>query len=205
MRPQLVIISENTLSAMALRSLLSDVVPGVEVSCFSAVEAFKSAGLTMAHCFVSANVVFCNMELFRPNARRTIVITEGDGSQFTASGFRCIDVTASEASIVRQILQIYQAGHPRGHEQSSEYGACGVEHHAKRPEAKHNALSQREREVLALLVKGNINKEIADKLNISLATVIFHRNNISEKLKTRSIGRLTIYAVLNNIVSLSEI
>ena len=66
-------------------------------------------------------------------------------------------------------------------------------------------LSQREKEVLALLVKGYINKEIADKLNISLTTAIFHRNNISEKLKTRSLGRLTIYAVLNKIVALSEI
>jgi DNA-binding NarL/FixJ family response regulator len=66
-------------------------------------------------------------------------------------------------------------------------------------------LSQREQDVLRLMVKGHINKEIAQLLNISLTTVIFHRNNISEKLQTRSIGRLTIYAVLNNIVSLSEI
>ena len=50
-----------------------------------------------------------------------------------------------------------------------------------------------------------IKNEIAKELNISTTTVIFHRNNISEKLKTRSLGRLTIYAVLNNIVSLSEI
>jgi DNA-binding CsgD family transcriptional regulator len=66
-------------------------------------------------------------------------------------------------------------------------------------------LSARERDVLALLVKGYINKEIADNLNISLPTVIFHRNNIYEKLQTRSIGRLTIYAVLNNIVTISDI
>jgi DNA-binding CsgD family transcriptional regulator len=52
---------------------------------------------------------------------------------------------------------------------------------------------------------GRINKEIADELNISLSTVIFHRNNICEKLGTRSIGRLTIHAVLNNIVLMSEI
>jgi DNA-binding CsgD family transcriptional regulator len=66
-------------------------------------------------------------------------------------------------------------------------------------------LSARERDVLALLVKGYINKEIASSLNISLPTVIFHRNNIYDKLQTRSIGRLTIYAVLNNIVALSDI
>jgi DNA-binding CsgD family transcriptional regulator len=78
-------------------------------------------------------------------------------------------------------------------------------HHIKQSVEPTITLSTREREVLALVVKGYINKEIADMLNISLATVIFHRNNISEKLHTRSIGRLTIYAVLNNIVPLSEL
>ena len=68
-----------------------------------------------------------------------------------------------------------------------------------------NELSPREQEVLALMVKGLINKEIAEKLGVSLPTVIFHRNNISDKLQTRSIGRLTIYAVLNGIVAISDI
>lgn len=200
MMPQLVIISENRLSAMALRSLLSDIVPGVEVCCFGSVEEYQQSELPMGHCFVSASLVFRNMELFKPYVRRTIVITEGDSSSFTALGFRCIDATATEANIVRQILHIHHAGHPHGHR--TEGDAATDEVH---PSSTKGALSLREREVLALLVKGHINKEIADRLNISLATVIFHRNNISEKLQTRSIGRLTIYAVLNNIVSLSEI
>ena len=55
------------------------------------------------------------------------------------------------------------------------------------------------------MIKGRVNKEIADELHISLSTVIFHRNNICDKLNTRSVGRLTIYAVLNNIVSIAEI
>ena len=131
-----------------------------------------------------------------------MVITEGDNTPFTQSGIRTIDATASESAIVRQILHIHQAGHPSGrHPHEMQHGGGVVS------ESTHEAspLSQREKEVLALLVKGYINKEIADKLNISLTTAIFHRNNISEKLKTRSLGRLTIYAVLNNIVSLSEI
>ena len=202
MVPQIAIISANTLEAMALRSLLSDITPGIDVVCYSTVEEFNAVAPVVAHLFVSAKVIFANMEMFRPMLKRTMVITEGDNTPFVQAGIRTIDATASESAIVRQILHIHQAGHPSGRHPHE------VEHKG-RVESDNSSevalLSQREKEVLALLVKGYINKEIADKLNISLTTVIFHRNNISEKLKTRSLGRLTIYAVLNNIVSLSDI
>ncbi len=201
MVPQIAIISENTLEAMTLRSLISDIAPGIDVVCYHSAEEYNEATPTIAHLFVSAKVLFANMEMFRPLLRRTIVITEGDNTPFAQSGIRTIDATASESAIVRQILHIHQAGHPTGHHHKMQH-ECRVAHDTT---SEASLLSQREKEVLALLVKGNINKEIADKLNISLTTVIFHRNNISEKLKTRSLGRLTIYAVLNNIISLSEI
>ena len=201
MIPQIAIISENTLEAMTLRSLISDIAPGIDVVCYHSAEEYNEATPTVAHLFVSAKVLFANMEMFRPLLRRTIVITEGDNTPFAQSGIRTIDATASESAIVRQILHIHQAGHPTGHHHKMQH-ECRVAHDTT---SEASLLSQREKEVLALLVKGYINNEIADKLNISLTTVIFHRNNISEKLKTRSLGRLTIYAVLNNIVSLSEI
>ena len=178
-RPEMAIISENTLSAMALRSLLSDVVPGIDVVCYRSIDEYREAQPVVAHHFVSASVAFHNPELFQPLMRRTIVITEGAATPFSLSGYRTIDATASESDIARAILEIRHAGHPMAH--------------AEEPK------------VLALVVRGYINKEIADELNISLATVVFHRNNICEKLNTRSIGRLTIYAVLNNIVTLGEI
>jgi DNA-binding CsgD family transcriptional regulator len=68
-----------------------------------------------------------------------------------------------------------------------------------------NDLSAREKEVLIMIVKGHTNKEMASKLSISLTTVIFHRNNICEKLGTRSIGRMTIYAVLSGLVEINDI
>lgn len=198
MMPQIAILSENTLEAMSLRSLISDIAPGVDIACYPNIESFNDASPLVAHMFISAKLLFANMEMFRPILRRTIVITDGDNTQFAQLGMHTIDTTQSESAIVRKILQIHSAGHPVGHH------AHNVER-AAATTAETATLSQREKEVLALLVKGYINKEIADKLNISLTTVIFHRNNISEKLKTRSLGRLTIYAVLNNIVSLSEI
>lgn len=194
--PQMAIICENTLSSMALRSLLVDIVPNVDVVCYNSVEEFRSCETPVAHFFISANVLFHNAEMFQPYMRRTIVMVDGEASPFIQSGFRTIDVTASEQQIVRSILKIHSMGHPSGHHPNM---------HGQIEESATKQLSSRERDVLALVVKGYINKEIADVLNISLATVIFHRNNISEKLNTRSIGRLTIYAVLNNIVQISEI
>jgi regulator of cell morphogenesis and NO signaling len=66
-------------------------------------------------------------------------------------------------------------------------------------------LSQREREVLQLVACGFINKEIADKLYISLHTVISHRKNITRKLQIKTVAGLTIYALLNGLISSKNI
>jgi DNA-binding CsgD family transcriptional regulator len=66
-------------------------------------------------------------------------------------------------------------------------------------------LSQREKEIIKLLVKGLTNKEIADQLCLSVYTVNTHRRNISNKLQIHSATGLTIYAIVNQLVDLSEI
>ncbi len=66
-------------------------------------------------------------------------------------------------------------------------------------------LSAREREIVALVVRGLKNKEIADKLFISVHTVLTHRKNICHKLDIHSVSGLTIYAIVNGIVNLDEI
>lgn len=66
-------------------------------------------------------------------------------------------------------------------------------------------LSDREKEILISVVKGMSNKEIADHHNISIHTAITHRRNITRKLKVHSISGLTIYAIINKLVDISEI
>jgi Response regulator containing a CheY-like receiver domain and an HTH DNA-binding domain len=66
-------------------------------------------------------------------------------------------------------------------------------------------LSNRETDVLVALVKGMTNKEISDKLFISVHTVITHRKNIIRKTGIKSVSGLTVYALLNNLVDESEI
>ena len=75
-------------------------------------------------------------------------------------------------------------------------------HSAATQNQHQEILSDRETDVLKLLVEGNSNKEIADKLNISIHTVISHRKNISQKTGIKSVSGLTIYAVVNNIISI---
>lgn len=67
-----------------------------------------------------------------------------------------------------------------------------------------NELSEREKSVLKLVAKGFTNKEIADKLFLSTHTVIAHRKNITTKLGIKTISGLTVYAILNNIITLQE-
>lgn len=66
-------------------------------------------------------------------------------------------------------------------------------------------LSQREKEIVTFVVKGLTNKAIADKLCLSVHTVITHRRNIARKLQIHSPAGLTIYAIVNKLVELKDI
>lgn len=61
-------------------------------------------------------------------------------------------------------------------------------------------LTKREVSVLVLVAEGFMNKEIADKLNVSVHTVISHRKNITRKTGIKSVAGLTIYAMVNNLI-----
>jgi FixJ family two-component response regulator len=52
------------------------------------------------------------------------------------------------------------------------------------------SLTQREREVLALIVAGKLNKQIADELRISIKTVEVHRSRVLEKMNANSVAEL---------------
>ena len=66
-------------------------------------------------------------------------------------------------------------------------------------------LSQREKEIITCVVKGMSNKEIAEHLYISIHTVITHRRNIARKLQIHSPTLLTVYAIVNKLVDISEV
>lgn len=79
-----------------------------------------------------------------------------------------------------------------------------VEDTRQNPKNELNELSSRERDILVSVAKGKTNKEIADEFNISIYTVISHRRNISRKLGINSIPGLTVYAIMNKLIDISD-
>lgn len=65
-------------------------------------------------------------------------------------------------------------------------------------------LTPRERDIIAEIARGMSNKEIADKLFLSIHTVATHRRNICSKLNIHSASGMTIFAILHGLISIDE-
>jgi len=74
-----------------------------------------------------------------------------------------------------------------------------------REDTSHESLTAREKEIIVYVIKGLTNNQIAERLNVSAHTVVSHRRNISSKLQIHSAAGLTVYAIVNNLVELSEL
>jgi DNA-binding NarL/FixJ family response regulator len=66
-------------------------------------------------------------------------------------------------------------------------------------------LSPRETTIVRLVSMGLTNRQIADHLFLSAHTVMTHRKNISSKLGIKSVSGLTVYAIVNNIITIEEV
>lgn len=69
----------------------------------------------------------------------------------------------------------------------------------------NDVLSSREIEILKEVALGYSNKEIADRLFISINTVITHRKNITDKLGIKTIAGLTVYALMNKLINPNDV
>jgi two-component system, NarL family, response regulator NreC len=68
-------------------------------------------------------------------------------------------------------------------------------------EDSYDLLSIREKEILQLLVNGKSNRQIAEMIHVSVATVETHRTNVFQKLGIHSLPELILYAVRKGLLS----
>jgi DNA-binding NarL/FixJ family response regulator len=195
MKPKIAIIDSNALAALGLKNILHDVFPSVEVVCFSsAEELLQDDPDSFFHYFAAISTVLESRQFFINRKMKTIVLTSSDDPNKALSGFHSISVNVSEKTLIKNILKLEQHAHAHGRRLPP------MPHENQQP-----TLSDREIEVLSLIARGMLNKEIADKLNIGLTTVITHRKNITEKLGMKSVSALTIYAVMHGYVDINSI
>ena len=68
-------------------------------------------------------------------------------------------------------------------------------------QVEHIRLSPRQREVLQLVAEGHTAKQIANVLNLSVKTAVFHKTGLKERLGLHTTAELTRYALEHGIIS----
>jgi two-component system, NarL family, response regulator NreC len=70
--------------------------------------------------------------------------------------------------------------------------------------SEKRALTKREKEIVSLVAEGYKNREVAEKLGISVKTVETHRANIMNKLALRNLAQLIYYAIKTGMVNIEK-
>lgn len=177
----------DTLQSLGLQTLLIDYFSPVEVSCFSSFELFTNSGSdAYDYYFTDSDSWILNSEFFLPRRSKTLILLNRTKPADLSNNH--ITICSSQEVIIEEIERLLA---------SESLTATTTE--------KNKGLSTREIDVLQLIVKGITNKEIADKLNISLNTVLTHRKNITAKLGIKTVSGLTFYALMNGLASTDNI
>lgn len=181
MTPTFAVISQNVPAGLGLKTLLQGLFPMAEVTAFTSFESFEESGPgRYVHFFADMTVFLHNRAFFEAHRHKTILLGHGVADSFP--DMHQIDIYTSEEQLMSDILKLRHSAHRPEHHLP----------HTVRPNT--STLSSREAEVLTLIARGLMNKEIAEELHIGMTTVITHRRNIMEKLGIKSVAGLTLYA-----------
>lgn len=187
---RIAIILPDTLQSSGLQSILTEYFAPVETNCFSTYESFMATGGDIFDYYFTLSETFVlNVDFFLPRKSKTFILSDCPLCGASQSAYtNLLTVRAPLETLIEQIQQLFE----------NDVTNLGTSEGNKE-------LSAREMEVLQLVVKGTINKEIADKLNISLNTVLSHRKNITAKLGIKTVSGLIFYAIMHGIISAEDI
>ncbi len=137
---------------------------------------------------------------------KVVVLTQYEDSEYVLSMLRAgakgyIPKTATALELVSAIRTVYQG-------ESFLYPSAAttlIEEYLTRAGGEkddYERLTDREREVLQLVAEGHTNREIADRLFISVKTVLRHRTNIMDKLGFSNRTELIKYAITRGLIQM---
>ena len=175
---EIAVITPDTLVYMGLRSVVRDM-SGCRVTRFTSFGEYaacrrESFDLTIT----DADIFAAHAHHFVPRRGKTAVIASAAQSE---RGITVISRNGDESDVIETL----------------ENALSGL----RSDEGQLAQLSPREIDVLKQVAIGLTNKEIADRLGISVNTVLTHRKNITAKLGIRSVSGLSVYAMMNGYIS----
>jgi DNA-binding CsgD family transcriptional regulator len=188
---QIAILSTNSLMSIGLKTILNDFFSPDAISIIQEYNQFFEEETTTPFDFVFIHpetYVLYN-EQFRSIKMRVIVLTQkNELSPITQNFSLCtIDINQPVSEIVHQLEKKFLSKIKQKTTENQE------------------ALSIREIDVLKLVATGLMNKQIADSLCISSHTVISHRKNITRKLGINTVSGLTVYALINGMITADDL
>ena len=145
------------------------------------------------------DILIINPTLLPQSKRQEFSSIIHDCPDMTLLAFVYQHVEQSSLRMYHGIIDIYEE---RSHICEIIMDCCSQQKPVSEPQTDENEyeLTKRELDVLVQIAKGLMNKEIADKLNISIHTVISHRKNITRKTNIKSVAGLAMYAMMNNLM-----
>lgn len=193
---QIAIVDPNTLAVLGLKTLLEKMLPEVNICTYGSFsELVSDTPDYFFHYFVATQIILEHTQFFFERIHKTIVLTMSVSVGTQLQRFHTLCVNQPEALLLKSLLRLEQSAHRHGNHLPQTVQLVNMD----------ELLSPREIEVLQWIVQGLMNKEIAERLHIGLSTVITHRKNIIDKLGMKSVGALTIYAVMNGYVDVDRI
>lgn len=183
---QAVIISPDQLQCIGLKTILQEF--------FSAETVMTTANFNNKVLSCYPDYIFMPPDIYLAHGlqikglkARIIILTNYSPPDRIQENPYMLNITSSQTELIEQLQQIFN--------DNIETATNNIQ----------EELSGRETEVLKLVARGLINKQIADELNISMHTVISHRKNITRKLGIKTVSGLTVYALLNGLINSEEI
>lgn len=191
MRPAIAVLSSNVLMGLGLKTLLGELLPMADIEVFDRFDDFENSDAERyVHFFVAKEDFLQHTAYFRSLRHKTIILGRSGTASF--ADMHQLDIYSGEERLVGDILRLRHA-------------ANRPEHRLTASPSQPAALSTREEEVLILIARGLINKQIAQRLGIGMTTVISHRKNIMEKLGIKSVAGLTLYAVTRGYIDAGDL
>lgn len=174
-----VIIAKDTLRALGMKHLLESMFD-MKSAVFNDYADGKLPDDVDRYDLIVVDEALClsNLDYLIPKKNRTVILADHD---MAGHSWQYVNSNADENTIIESLASIIKK--------------------LKRVNSGQDGLSAREIDVLKLVATGLTNKEIADRLNISINTVLSHRKNISAKLGIKSVSGLSVYAMMNGYIN----